>query len=202
MPILSGIWAGTWHRGNLSADIFNYRLVQKLGDRESRRTDSRLESRIDSVFPDFKLDDDKLKEALTFISSMDKLKSLGINSFSGSNNWAVSGKKTETGIPILSNDMHLGLSSPGIWFQMHQVIPGKLNVTGVAVPGEPFIVAGHNERIAWGMTNLMVDDVDLFSEKINPDNNDQYLFNGEWKDMKVRKEIIRIKGGGCRYIVY
>ncbi len=65
----------------------------------------------------------------------------------------------------LSNDMHLGFGSPGIWMQMHQVIPGKLNVTGVVVPGEPFVVAGHNENIAWGMTNLMVDDIDLFSEK-------------------------------------
>ncbi len=70
---------------------------------------------------------------------------------------------------------------------MHQVIPGKLNVTGVAVPGEPLIVAGHNEKIAWGMTNLMVDDVDLFSEKINPDNNDQYYFDGEWKKYESAK---------------
>ena len=183
--------------GNLSADIFNYRLVQKLGAEKATGLIPDWEAVKSSVFTDFSLDDDKLKETLTFISSMDNLKSLGINSFSGSNNWAVSGKKTETGMPVLSNDMHLGLSSPGIWFQMHQVIPGKLNVTGVAVPGEPFIVAGHNEKIAWGMTNLMVDDVDLFSEKINPDNVNQYLLNGEWKDMKVKKEIIRIKGGNA-----
>ncbi len=181
--------------GNLSTDIFNYRLVQKIGAEKAAGLIPDWEAVKSSVFTDFKLDDDKLKEALTFISSMDNLKSLGINSFSGSNNWAVSGRKTETGMPVLSNDMHLGLSSPGIWFQMHQVIPGKLNVTGVAVPGEPFIVAGHNEKIAWGMTNLMVDDVDLFSEMINPDNDNQYLLNGEWKDMKVKKEIITIKGG-------
>jgi len=181
--------------GNLSADIFNYRLIKKLGHEKAGELIPDWQADSTSVFPDFRLPDDKLKEALAFISSMDKLKSLGIASFSGSNNWAVSGKKSETRKPILSNDMHLALSAPGIWFQMHQVIPGKLNVTGVAVPGEPVIVAGHNERIAWGMTNLMVDDVDLFSEKINPDNNDQYYFDGEWRDMKVRKEIIRIKGG-------
>ena len=103
------------------------------------------------VFPDFKLDEEKLKEALSFIASLDKLKALGIVSFSGSNNWAVSGKRTETGMPVLSNDMHLGLSSPGIWMQIHEVIPGKLNVTGVAVPGQPLVVAGHNEKIAWGI---------------------------------------------------
>jgi penicillin amidase len=126
---------------------------------------------------------------------MDKLAPLGIVSFSGSNNWAVSGSRSESGKPILSNDMHLGFGSPGIWFQIHQVVPGKLNVTGVVVPGEPFIVAGHNDKIAWGMTNLMVDDIDLFAEKINPDNKDQYYFNGEWKNMVIKDEVIQVKGG-------
>jgi penicillin amidase len=68
-------------------------------------------------------------------------------------------------------------------------------VTGVAVPGQPFVVAGHNENIAWGMTNLMVDDIDLFAESVNPANPDQYLFNGEWRDMMIKKEIIGLKGG-------
>ncbi|TFH39256.1 MAG: penicillin acylase family protein, partial [Bacteroidia bacterium] len=84
---------------------------------------------------------------------------------------------------------------PGIWIQMHQIIPGKLNVTGVLVPGEPFIVAGHNEDIAWGMTNLAVDDIDLFAETINPENSKQYLFKGEWRDMEVREEKIVLKNG-------
>ncbi len=180
---------------NLVADIFNYRLFKKLGPDRAGDLIPDWKADTSSVFTGFRLKEDKLKEALAVISSLDKLKALGIFSFSGSNNWAVAGKKTETGKPVLSNDMHLGLSNPGIWFQMHQVIPGKLNVTGVAVPGEPFIVAGHNERIAWGMTNLMVDDIDLFSEKINPENSDQYFFNGEWRNMKIKQEIIRIKGG-------
>lgn len=181
--------------GNLTADIFNYRLFNKLGyDRAcSLIPDNKAVTSI--VFPDFKLNESAIKEALGFISSAEKLTALGIASFSGSNNWAVSGKRTKTGKPFLSNDMHLGLSAPGIWIQIHQVIPGKLNVTGVAVPGEPFIVAGHNEKIAWGMTNLMVDDIDLFAEKINPDNQDQYYFNDEWKNLLMREEIIKIKGG-------
>jgi len=181
--------------GNLSADIFNYRLVKKLGPEKAGELIPDWKAVESSVFPDFKLEEDKLKEALSFIASLDKLKSLGIHSFTGSNNWAVNGQKSSTGKPILSNDMHLGLTSPGIWIQIHQVIPGKLNVTGVAVPGQPFVVAGHNEKIAWGMTNLMVDDIDLFSEKINPENENQYFFNGEWKNFEVRSEIIRIKGG-------
>jgi len=181
--------------GNLTADIFNYKLFRKLGYEKGSTLVPDFKAVKSSVFPDFRLSDTALKSAEDFISSIDKLKALGIASFTGSNNWAVNGSKSETGKPILSNDMHLGLSSPGIWIQIHQVIPGKLNVTGVAVPGQPFIVAGHNERIAWGMTNLMVDDIDLFAEKINPENKSQYFFDNEWKNMEVRTEIINIKGG-------
>jgi len=181
-------------KDNLTREIFYYRLVQKSGIEKATQLIPDWNAVSSVVFPDFKINDTLLKEAQAFISSMDKLKSLGVVSFSGSNNWAVSGKRSETGKPILSNDMHLAFGSPGIWFQIHQVIPGKLNVTGVAVPGEPFIVAGHNDKIAWGMTNLMVDDIDLFAEKLNPGNENQYYFNGEWRDMVLKKEIINIKG--------
>ncbi|MCD4770185.1 MAG: penicillin acylase family protein, partial [Bacteroidales bacterium] len=92
------------------------------------------------------------------------------------------------------NDMHLGLSSPGIWIQMHLVIPGKLNVTGVVIPGEPFIIAGHNDRIAWGETNLMVDDIDLYLEKTNPEKT-KYYCDGEWHDIETVDEIIKVKKG-------
>jgi penicillin G amidase len=180
---------------NLSCDIFIYRLIKKLGPEKTGTLIPDLKAVTSVAFPGFRLSDTALKNARDFISSSEKLKALGIVSFTGSNNWAVSGSKTVTGKPFLSNDMHLGLNAPGIWIQMHQVIPGKLNVTGVAVPGEPFIVAGHNEKIAWGLTNLMVDDIDLFAEKLNPSDKNQYYFIDGWKNMVVRKEIIKIKGG-------
>lgn len=129
------------------------------------------------------------------IHACNQLEALGISPFSGSNNWALSGEFTETGLPLLSNDMHLGLSAPGIWIRMHQIVPGKLNVTGVLVPGEPFIVAGHNDSIAWGMTNLTVDDIDLFNETISESDSSLYLFNREWREMNVVSEVIGIKGG-------
>jgi penicillin G amidase len=180
---------------NLAADLFNYRLVQKFGIEKAGELIPDWKAVTSIAFPDFKIDDALLKQTQSFISSMDKLEVLGVVSFSGSNNWAVSGKRTETGKPVLSNDMHLSFGSPGIWIQMHQVIPGKLNVTGVVVPGQPFVIAGHNEKIAWGLTNLAVDDIDLFAEKINPENVNQYSFNGKWKDMVIKNEIIKIKGG-------
>ena len=124
------------------------------------------------------LTDNKLLE-------LSKLEALGADILFGSNNWAVSGKKSSTGAPILANDMHLGFSVPGIWMQMHQTIPGKLNVSGLAIPGQPLIIVGHNEHIAWGMTNTYVDNLDYYEEKINPENSDQYEYNGQWLDFTV-----------------
>jgi len=130
----------------------------------------------------------------TLLAANRHLQQLGLVVFDGSNNWTVSGKKSVNGKPILANDMHLGQNSPGIWYQMHQVVEGALNVTGVVLPGQPFIVAGHNDRIAWGFTNVMVDNVDFYLEKINPENPNQYELNGDWKEMEVKTEKIKISG--------
>jgi len=164
---------------NLSNEISNYKLGMKLGAEKAAELIADWNLVDEVVFPDFKLDDKLTDKALKAVSSMEKLEELGIVTLSGSNNWAVSGSRSETGKPILSNDMHLGFNVPGFWLQVHQVIPGKLNVTGVLFPGEPFIIAGHNDRIAWGMTNLGVDDIDLFVETVDSTGNN-YLYNGEW----------------------
>ena len=112
------------------------------------------------------------RQTLELQSHMDDaigvVEELGLQVFEASNNWAVSGTKSKTGMPLMANDMHLGLMAPGIWYQMHQVVEGKLNVTGVALPGAPYVIAGHNEDIAWGMTNVTVDDIDFYLETINP----------------------------------
>jgi len=180
--------------GNLSGDVFIYKLMKHLGEEAAGRMIPYYDYTGDPVYPGFELDNKSLASVGKIIQSGEKLEKLGITPFYGSNNWAVSGERSETGKPLLSNDMHLGLSSPGIWMQMHQVIPGKLNVTGVIVPGQPFIIAGHNEDIAWGMTNLMVDDVDLYLETTNDDRT-KYFFDGEWKDIVRSRELIRVKNG-------
>lgn len=123
------------------------------------------------------------------------LEEWGLQVFRGSNNWAVSGKKTASGKPILANDMHLSFGIPGIWYQMQQIIPGKLNVTGVVLPGQPLVICGHNDSIAWGMTNAYVDNVDFFIETTNPEDSNQFLYNGSWRTMEIRKEIIKTKEG-------
>ena len=180
---------------NLYSDLFNYELVKKFGIEKANRLIPDGEAVSSVVFPDFKLDEKTVKSIRDFLGSIDKVQPVGISTFSGSNNWAVAGRKTGTGKPLFSNDMHLSFGSPGIWIQMHQVIPGKLNVTGVVVPGQPFVVAGHNEKIAWGETNLMVDDIDLYKEKVDPADSDRYFLNGEWKNMEIINEVIKVKGG-------
>ena len=112
----------------------------------------------------------------------------------GSNNWAVSGEHTASGLPLLANDPHLGIQMPSIWYEVHLNAPGW-NVTGFSFPGVPAVVIGHNDRIAWGVTNVGPDVQDLYVEKINPSNPRQYEFEGEWREMDVVEEVIRVNGG-------
>ncbi len=145
-----------------------------------------------SVYPRFSLASVNPEDLI--LSASGNLEKLGVEVFSGSNNWAVAGKKSTTGKPLLANDMHLGLFAPGIWYQMHQQVEGKLNVTGLVLPGQPFVIAGHNDSVAWGMTNVMVDDIDFYAEKLNEDST-KYLLDGEWKDLLIKNEIIKTKEG-------
>lgn len=114
----------------------------------------------------------------------------------GSNNWVIHGTRTATGKPLLANDMHLELSAPAIWFENH-LVSGELDVTGITFPGVPFVVAGHNQHVAWGYTDGMSDVQDLYTERLRPsiEHGWEYEFMGQWLPAVVRKEEIRIKGG-------
>ncbi len=169
--------------------VILHKLRQKLDDDKFRELIPDLELYTSYVYPEYMLTKTEVRSVLLEQSA--KLRELGLEVFSGSNNWAVSGERSTTGKPVFANDMHLGFMSPGIWYQMHHVIKGELNVTGVVLPGQPFVISGHNERIAWGMTNVMVDDADFYLETINPSNPHQYKYMGEWRDMEVRTEIIK-----------
>ncbi|HXJ94714.1 MAG TPA: penicillin acylase family protein [Terriglobia bacterium] len=110
----------------------------------------------------------------------------------GSNNWVVSGAHTESGKPLLSNDPHIAHSVPSVWYMMQLEAPG-LDVSGVTLPGAPSVIIGHNERIAWGMTNTGPDVQDLYVEKFDPSNPDQYLHDGQWVQAEVRHETIKVR---------
>jgi penicillin amidase len=124
---------------------------------------------------------------------------LQTNQALGSNSWAISGEHTESGLPLLANDPHLSVQLPAIWYEngLHCYPKNRdceLDVVGFSFAGSPYIVIGHNSHIAWGFTNMGPDVQDLFIEKINPSNPNQYEVDGEWQDMDRVTEIIEVAG--------
>ena len=109
----------------------------------------------------------------------------------GSNNWVVSGAHTVSGKPLLSNDMHLPHRVPGVWYEL-QLHSGDFNVEGFSLPGMPFITVGHNQRIAWGFTNLNPDVQDLFIENFNAAG--EYQTPTGWQKPEIDHQIIHVKG--------
>lgn len=115
----------------------------------------------------------------------------------GSNNWVLSGAHTASGKPLLSNDMHLPHQMPNLWYEVH-LTSGVFDVAGVSLPGVPFVIVGHNQRIAWGFTNVGPAVTDLYIENFNQQG--QYQAPDGWKDPEHRSEIIRVRWGHDRRI--
>jgi penicillin amidase len=110
----------------------------------------------------------------------------------GSNNWVVSGARTTTGKPLLSNDMHLSHQVPSIWYETQLTAPG-FDVAGVTFAGMPFVVVGHNQRIGWGFTNVGPATYDLYIENFN--DKGEYQTPAGWRQPQHRREAIKIRGG-------
>ncbi|QLE72461.1 penicillin acylase family protein [Streptomyces rectiverticillatus] len=146
-----------------------------------------------------------LRSGLTALSgTLDKIPALlgpsgnGI----GSNSWVVAGQYTTTGKPLLANDPHLAPQLPSLWYQMglHCTKTGPAcpyDVAGYTFAGMPGVVIGHNQDIAWGMTNLGADVTDLYLEKVT---SDSYLYDNKQVPFATRKETIKVAGGGDRTI--
>ncbi|MEP6926271.1 MAG: penicillin acylase family protein, partial [Ginsengibacter sp.] len=116
------------------------------------------------------------------------------NPDNGSNNWALSGKKTKSGYPILCNDPHLGLNFPSLWYEM-QISTPTYNAYGATFPGAPAIVIGFNDNCAFGFTNAMRDVRDYYEIKFRDDSRKEHWFNNEWQKTTFRIEQIKVKGG-------
>ena len=189
-------------------DLMLYQVREKAGKDLYREIVPENSGRA-AIFPAIAADiiPEFIASARRIAAAGDRVAGLGLAVFGASNNWAVSGKRSATGKAILANDMHLGLNVPGIWMQMHQVVEGGLNVTGVVLPGQPLVISGHNSDIAWGLTNVGADNLDFYLEKVNASDPGKYLFRGRWLPFETRRELIRIKGGetvekSVRYTVH
>lgn len=118
----------------------------------------------------------------------------------GSNSWVATGPMTRSGKPLLENDPHLGIQMPSIWYEvaLHCADDGSgrpFDVAGFTFAANPGVVVGHNRDIAWGTTNVYPDVNDLYMIKVNPDNPLQYQWNGAWRAMTVRQEVITFGNG-------
>jgi penicillin amidase len=112
----------------------------------------------------------------------------------GSNNWAVSGQKSETGYPLLANDPHLGLNLPSIWYVIQLHAPG-VNVFGASLPGSPTVIIGFNDSIAWGVTNATRDVMDFYKLEFQDENRQAFRMGNGWKEIdSMHVERIKVKG--------
>lgn len=132
------------------------------------------------------------------IKTLDQLTGGGFESI-GSNSWAVSGDLTGTGKPYLANDPHLGSQMPSIWYEIglhcqEKTEACQLDITGFSFAGVPGIVIGHNDRIAWGFTNVGPDVMDLYIEKLHRDDPGLYLTPDGWEALEVITETIEVAG--------
>jgi len=118
---------------------------------------------------------------------------LGLNLGFGSNSWVLSGAKTTTGRPILANDPHLGFGQPPVWWEA-TLLAGDLAVSGAFAPGAPVALVGHTPHLAWGVTNVMIDDSDFYVERLNPNNPDEYEYQGAFEPVRKITRTIEVKG--------
>ncbi|SHG74826.1 penicillin acylase family protein [Ornithinibacillus halophilus] len=169
---------GHWER-----QAFNYYVLNEFEEEKAYE-----------LFPDYPENRPTIigEEEVDVVASFEK--AVIPHAFNGSNNWVVSGEKTENGMPLLADDPHLGLATPSIWLQMH-LETEDMNVSGVIFAGVPGIILGHNDQIAWGVTNTGPDVQQLYLEKRNPDNPNEFLFEDEWEEATIIDEPIHVKDG-------
>ncbi|BCL80355.1 peptidase S45 [Ktedonobacteria bacterium brp13] len=177
--------------GNWETELIRARLVNKLGAARA----SELEPGYDSNHPLIVPPGVSYQGInLGLVEQYQQLSTItGLSTMGGSNNWTIGGALTESGLPLLCNDPHLQQMVPSIWFECH-LVAGDLNVTGASFPGAPGVIIGHNQRIAWGVTNAVSDVQDLYIEKFHPEHPEQYEFKGQWETATIVREEIQVKG--------
>jgi penicillin amidase len=137
----------------------------------------------------------KLNEEFAFADKINQiLEGMPIPLMVGSNGWVLSPEKTKSGKVLLSNDTHIGYAQPSVWFEAHIEYPG-FSLYGNYLAGVPFALLGHNRHSAWGITMFENDDLDMFREKLNPDNPNQVWFKDHWEDLQIVNETIKVKNG-------
>jgi penicillin amidase len=210
-PLDSMVWGKvmSWDLGmNLSTETSRARLLKYMTAEQVGELFPAYPSINPFILPNYQWNLPAPKMPNEVVDSMDHIDELlaalplshDPESGIGSNNWVISGRRTATGKPLLANDPHLEAQMPSIWYQVHlECFPKsadcKFNMGGFSFAGVPGVIIGHNERIAWAFTNIGPDVMDLYVEKVNPSNPNQYEVNGSWVDMIRINEQIPVAGG-------
>jgi penicillin G amidase len=196
-----------------SALLLKYMSDMLVGDRDLEFSNLRKilgESKLNKLFPEFPKENDPVIEAERVwdfapipVNRPDSISypddQLVIDPLpqpmdgTGSNNWAVAGKKTKNGHPILANDPHLGLNLPSLWYSMQLSTP-EHSVKGATLPGALGVTSGFNEHIAWGVTNATKDARDWYKITFQDESRKAYKYGNEWKATELRIEEIKVKG--------
>src|SRR6266496_602215 len=177
--------------GNWETEVIRARLVALLGAERAAKLEAGYDPKHPLIVPPGV---EYQGVNLGMLEQYEQLKEMsGFGMIGASNNWVVDGTMSTTGLPILCNDPHLGQAAPSIWFECH-LVAGDIDVIGASFPGTAGVVIGHNQYIAWGITNAVSDVQDLYIEKFNPENPYQYEYMGKWEDAQVLREEIKVKG--------
>lgn len=169
--------------GHWELQAFHYYLLKQYEEDEAYE-----------LFPSYPKDAKTIIEAGEIDIAQSFKEAVVPEPFNGSNNWVISGEKSASGKPLLADDPHLSLATPSVWYEMH-LEAEDINAAGVIFPGVPGIILGHNEHLAWGVTNTGPDVQQLYIEKRNPEHPTQFLFEGKWEEAKIIPEPIKVKDG-------
>ncbi len=125
--------------------------------------------------------------------SQQALELAGVPLFEGSNAWAIAGKRTASGKPLLAGDPHIAFSLPAVWYEAHLNAPG-FELYGHFQALNPFALLGHNQQFGWSLTMFQNDDMDLVALRTNPARPSQVAYQGQWVELRTRTELIQVKG--------
>ncbi len=174
-----------------SGELVTTQLIQRLGEERARDLLPHYPAESPVTLPEG-IEVNGLLGTAVSSAFMGKYTSNGAGR--GSNGWVIAASRSASGHALLSNDMHLPLTTPSVWHFQHLHSQDGFQVAGFTQPGLPYVLIGRNEHIAWGATLSYIDCEDFFVEKLHPDEPTQYEFAGKWRQAETFTEKIAVRG--------
>lgn len=202
-PLDSALWGVVLAWGlssNWEAELVRAALLAKVGAEKAADLNPAYDQAYETILPADQIGE---RAAVNLINAYRRalhellLNGLPAGPGAGSNNWVVNGRHTMSGRPILANDPHLPPAFPALWYEVH-LHGGGYNVAGFTMPAIPGVIAGHNDKIAWGLTNAFPDVQDLYLERFHPQEPALYQVDGTWQEAEAVTETIHVRGQAPR----